>query len=358
MERSLNKLLHRKNRSSVDGKRNVSQTSASSEPSSSYDSPYKRTLPGKPPEQGSSPVHGNSPLHTAGRSFHDDGQGMTAPASGRYRPTTASTDRSLVLPPQDTSLTNELQHLTSASPIPAGASPHTSPNEGFLSRKPGGHSTSSSWPLPPAGSAPNADGYLVKDALEAPSLEGVVDLRNTEDTTLQTKWAPAVTHETIYPETHHIRKEEIHREIHTHDVHHRILPVIDVQVLPARHFLTAEGGGLVEIDEDEVPGRVGKKQHWIIAETASQLASDETPPKGPRRFTAREFPGEEGDEKSYVAPEGHIRTESTWVHPPTVEEGGRLTGQTYPFHFGTEGEKVALKPKGPRDMEPHSRRVQ
>jgi hypothetical protein len=49
----------------------------------------------------------------------------------------------------------------------------------------------------------------------------------------------AVVHETVFPEIHHIRHEDITREIHNHHVYNRTLPIVDVQVLPARHFVPA-----------------------------------------------------------------------------------------------------------------------
>lgn len=144
---------------------------------------------------------------------------------------------------------------------------------------------------------------------------------------------PAVVHETVVQDVHHIREELITKEIHTHDVYHRILPVIDVEVLPPRHFLPVEGGGLVEISGKEVPGR-GK--NWVIAETASKIPSDQPAPSQQRIFSARQFPGTEGDAVRYRTREGHEKTEETWVHPPTLETGGRDTGQTWPMEFGNE----------------------
>lgn len=144
----------------------------------------------------------------------------------------------------------------------------------------------------------------------------------------------AVVHETVHQEVHHIREEVITRDIHTHDVYHRILPVIDVEVLPPRHFLPVEGGGLVEISGSEVPGR---GQNWVIAETASKIPSDQRAPQATNRFSARDFVGHEGDSTRYVTPEGFERTEETWVHPPELETGGRDTGQTWPMAFGEDG---------------------
>ena len=171
-----------------------------------------------------------------------------------------------------------------------------------------------------------------------PDLDKVLDLTNTADTTVAEKFLPAVTHETVHKEIHHIREEHITREFHNHDVFHRVLPVIDVEVLPPRHFLPVEGGGLMEVDEDEIPGRANK-QNWVIAETISKPRPPFTSKFGgessykPRQFTAREFHGTEGSRKKYRAPEGHKKTERTWVHPPELETVGQLTGQTWPIHF-------------------------
>lgn len=143
----------------------------------------------------------------------------------------------------------------------------------------------------------------------------------------------AVVHETFRQDTHQIRQEVITREIHNHDYYHRVLPIVDVEVLPARHFLPVEGGGLVEISADEVPGR---GRHWVVAETASRIPSDQPAPQAINRFSARKFTGSEGDFKKYITPEGYERTEETWVHPPELETGARDTGQTWPLVLGGE----------------------
>ncbi|KAI4277846.1 MAG: hypothetical protein LQ337_001482 [Flavoplaca oasis] len=156
---------------------------------------------------------------------------------------------------------------------------------------------------------------------------------NTYDTEVIEKVAPAVVHETVHDNVHHVREERITKEIHNHDIYHRILPIIDVEVLPPRHFLPVEGGGLVEISGKEVPGR---GNNWVVAETASKIPSDQPAPHSLRPFTARQFVGTEGDAVRYRVPEGHERTEQTWVHPPELETGGRDTGQTWPMEFGNE----------------------
>ncbi|KAI4187607.1 MAG: hypothetical protein LQ348_004061 [Seirophora lacunosa] len=154
---------------------------------------------------------------------------------------------------------------------------------------------------------------------------------NTYDTEVVEKIAPAIVHERVNMDIHHIREERVTKEIHNHEIHHRILPIIDVEVLPPRHFLPVEGGGLVEISGKEVPGR---GNNWVIAETASKIPSDQAAPNRNRSFSARKFPGPVGDAMSYITPEGFPRTEQTWVHQPELETGGRDTGQTWPMEFG------------------------
>ncbi|TKX26115.1 hypothetical protein C1H76_1614 [Elsinoe australis] len=80
-----------------------------------------------------------------------------------------------------------------------------------------------------------------------------LDMSDTQDTTVIETWAPAVTHEKVTKHIHHVREEKIYRDIHTHEVRNHILPVVDVQVLPARHFVPTEDGGLREITEDQIP---------------------------------------------------------------------------------------------------------
>ena len=136
----------------------------------------------------------------------------------------------------------------------------------------------------------------------------------------------AVTHEYVTKKIHEIREERVFREIHHYDIYHRILPITDVEVLPARHY-KVEDGKLVEMRAEEVPPH--RNSNWVVAETVSTGKTTTQP----RRFTAREFPGEEGDERTYITPQGHPRTDTTWIHPPQLEPGGQQTGQTTPYQI-------------------------
>ncbi|KAI7093995.1 hypothetical protein KC352_g39623, partial [Hortaea werneckii] len=88
------------------------------------------------------------------------------------------------------------------------------------------------------------------------------------------------------------------------------------------------------ISEDEVPGRAGQNAQWVIAETMSKMLPESKPTSNPPNFSASRFEGSEYDDKEYVGEDGIKRTEQWWVHPPTIENGGRDSGQTYPFYMG------------------------
>ncbi|KAK4447394.1 hypothetical protein QBC34DRAFT_467491 [Podospora aff. communis PSN243] len=67
-----------------------------------------------------------------------------------------------------------------------------------------------------------------------------------------TTQAPPITQETIKPSQHEIVQEQIHREVHTHEVHPHIQPVIERKVLPARHYVHDKHGKLVEVPEGDI----------------------------------------------------------------------------------------------------------
>jgi hypothetical protein len=180
--------------------------------------------------------------------------------------------------------------------------------------------------------------YAVQDSSEPIDPASVVDLSNTTDTTVHTCMAPTVTHETINPSVHNIREEQITREIHNHDVFHRILPIHETEILPPRHFIHDSDNQVIEIPASSIPGRTDLPQNWSVTDPStspSPNTSHSAPPKPGkwRPFTARTWHGTEGDAKDYINEDGIHKTEMTWVHPPVLEEGGRLSGQTVPIHF-------------------------
>ncbi|USW58193.1 hypothetical protein Slin15195_G115120 [Septoria linicola] len=169
-----------------------------------------------------------------------------------------------------------------------------------------------------------------------------IDLRDTEDTTVYTTQAPAVVHEQIRVDTHEIITERVEREIHTHDVFHRILPIVDVEVLPPRHFIQTPEGGRYEISPAQAPGGAAQNLNLqrVIQEAVDREVARMYPPQiGPRPFTAIDFNPwtTAGDKREGVGKDGVRYSEQTWVHPPTLETAGYEAGQTVPFHFDHAG---------------------
>ena len=227
----------------------------------------------------------------------------------------------------------------------------SSPVEDHIHRSSGSRGTiRKPVPTPPSGPNPQERRHNGLDQHEYQSnhVDAATVLARAQDHSeeyhVNQRVAPAVTRETIRPEIHHIREEQITQEIHTHDVYHRILPIVDVEVLPARHFLPVDGGGLVEVRAEDVPGR---SKDWVIAETLTKKHAPGSEPARRRPFTAREFPGTQGDAKRYITPDGRELTEQTWVHPPEVETGAKATGQTWPLEIGFEGLSLENKDRRP-----------
>ena len=166
-------------------------------------------------------------------------------------------------------------------------------------------------------------------------LSGVAVKKEEDTVSLHEYHAPAVTHELIKEERHEVFQKVITRETHDYHIYHRILPIIDVEVLPARHFVPIQEG-YVEIAEEELPGRTRDKVNWAIAEMVSKRTPAESREAAiARTFTARKFVGTEGDDREYIGPEGHPVKEKWWVYPPTVADDSYRAGQSYPFHFGS-----------------------
>ncbi|CZT24320.1 uncharacterized protein RCC_10043 [Ramularia collo-cygni] len=186
-------------------------------------------------------------------------------------------------------------------------------------------------------------GYLLRDSSQPVDLTGIVDLSHTEDTGVSITYAPEVTHETRYISTEEVIQEVITREIHNHDIYHRVLPILDYEVLPPRHFIPGEVGedggtaGLIEISADQIPiSTRGLDIQAAIANAMSNMMPRVQHPVPARQFTARKFEGTEGDYKESITSEGFKRTETWWVHPPTLETDPERTGPTLPFHLHSE----------------------
>ncbi|PSN72879.1 hypothetical protein BS50DRAFT_582494 [Corynespora cassiicola Philippines] len=159
-----------------------------------------------------------------------------------------------------------------------------------------------------------------------PSLEGIVDLSDTEDSDHSTRWAAAVTHEIIKPIEHHIREERIYREIHNHDVYHRIQPVREIEILPARHFVRDSDGDLNEVSAEQLPGCTGQNQRWAIVENQPPRSS--SPKKSTRLSTPEVI-----QDKTYTTQEGLEKRSTTIRHPRTLEDMSSHKGPALTLRF-------------------------
>lgn len=182
-------------------------------------------------------------------------------------------------------------------------------------------------PLPPLPLGPEQetdsksyDNTLVSlDERNSPVPNVLGNERRKADTTVCTRWSPGVTHETITRRLHEIREEQITRVMNEHHFHHRVLPVVDVDLLPTRHFVPSEYG-LVEVSANEIPSAAVPSVDWLRSEALS-------------RVYCKDFGGDctgDRDVHSAVSDQLNVagckdrhevfRTESTLVNPPLYRE--------------------------------------
>lgn len=156
----------------------------------------------------------------------------------------------------------------------------------------------------------------------------------------------AVVHEHVTPKVHHETTELITRDIHTHDIFHRIQPVIDREVLPTKHYVPhpTEPGVLLEIPESQVPGRHMK---WQLVEVESTGSSSDSLPVPATKHMAHmaDEPVRTSSRKT-TSKEGVPMTESVWRHQPTLETGAYESGQTIPLKMNCVDETTQEDSRG------------
>jgi len=186
-----------------------------------------------------------------------------------------------------------------------------------------------------------------------------------------------------------VRRELITREIHTHWVYHRVLPVIETEILPAKHYIKASDESLIPIPESEVPRhsisgspngdwqvtkkedagadvptvlhtRAGSASHPIEEDGAIPPVVGYTRGERPRATRSRGNSLKSisskmlepilSSKKEYITKEGYPRTEYVWRHPPVFET---TDGKTHPIYmaagtgnFDVTGENVKARETG------------
>jgi hypothetical protein len=141
-------------------------------------------------------------------------------------------------------------------------------------------------------------------------------------------------------------------------VFHRIQPIIDVEVLPPRHFVpNASGSGLIEIPASAVPGRQGYRNIVDTNLGESYTTENGTTSEGDNSATGDKHAAGQAIKtsgRSYVTKEGVTRMEDVLRHPPTLETGAFETGQTLPLNINRmaseqEKESTPRQPLGSND---------
>lgn len=141
-----------------------------------------------------------------------------------------------------------------------------------------------------------------------------------EDTGVQTTWAPSVTRHIIRHDVHELRREHITHEFHQDEYQHRILPVIETEILPSRHFIQLDGGGLEEISEDEIPDELPVDLQERISRAAAAIFPSSFGRPGDTSFPSLDgsFDPGYGRPTESVTPGGRARHDTTWTYPATV----------------------------------------
>ena len=179
-----------------------------------------------------------------------------------------------------------------------------------------------------------ANAIAKKSAARELGVENVVDLEDSVDTIYHRRQAPAVVQETIKQPVHEVQHRLYERDIHEHEIHHRILPVKEVEVLPARHFVEDAQGRRHEVPAHRVPGRASEHMDRLLQQSLKlDLPDDRRGAEGRKTFTARAFPGREGDYSESVNSEGTVSSEQWWVHPPVAEQASGKHKDAYEVHF-------------------------
>ncbi|RYP93548.1 hypothetical protein DL770_000290 [Monosporascus sp. CRB-9-2] len=164
----------------------------------------------------------------------------------------------------------------------------------------------------------------------AEDLENKLNLGNTEDVDADISYNPAVTHETIRPEVHEIKEEEIYREVHDYDVYHRIQPVYDVEILPPKHFVPGPDGALSEVSEQDLPC-TGPPQRWHIAKGPS--CPDSTLLRQSLEFNSH---GRDTGEKKYISAEASDGSDNPNFYTPIVKGTATADRPVSPINFGDQ----------------------
>ena len=168
-----------------------------------------------------------------------------------------------------------------------------------------------------------------------------------------------MTHQTIQRDVREIHQDHVTNEYHQDEYQHRVLPIFDQEILPARHFVQLDGGGLEEISETDIPCDLPLDLQQRISDAAATIFSERFRDSGisfgsmdgsayPESHIHGSFsyasmdgtlePTHTSQRDSVTSP-GHARRDTTWTYPPAflpVQHGAEQHDQVL-FHVGGEG---------------------
>lgn len=161
----------------------------------------------------------------------------------------------------------------------------------------------------------------------------------TCDTTIHERWAPAVTHNTVVRNVHDARNEHITRHIHKHDFYHRMLPINEIEVLPARHVILRDGA-FVELNEDEIPDQTRSDIERELPEILKEAMEGNESIYMPDGLPTPVSPARQGYHEEYRTDTGLQRAETQWIYPSDVEQSRAGTQQRNTIVMDSAGRVV------------------
>ncbi|KAM3424321.1 hypothetical protein BST61_g11142 [Cercospora zeina] len=156
--------------------------------------------------------------------------------------------------------------------------------------------------------------------------DGILNLKDSEETHTAVIWQPAVTHEKHVVQPVEIVQRAVSRVVHNHHHVQRVLPVLDLEVLPARHFVPDGRGGYLEITEEEIPGGKPAGLEHLISEAVSKSS----PRHGAVLPQAASPPRR--DESRSSGPSSVNQTHRPWLHSPGVGSSTALLKHSSEHH--------------------------
>lgn len=158
-------------------------------------------------------------------------------------------------------------------------------------------------------------GYLVHGSPTPIDLRDYLDTNNDQHTHVHTTYSPPVIKEVRETRRHHIQQQAVTREIHRHHMVRKVLPVVDAEVLPARHFIQQPDGELEEVGGEILEERGIVDLQRLIREAVRDLMLKQDVEKYDQHGQQKICSDiDEGKER-----QDYPQTEEWTYHPPIIQ---------------------------------------